>query len=63
MWPGPHALPYLTEEKLESGNEPPIGADWAPRVTPAYFGSRAASIYSGSNEIQKNIIAKTVLGL
>ncbi|MCK1335154.1 acyl-CoA dehydrogenase family protein [Bradyrhizobium sp. 38] len=60
---GPHALPYLTEEELESGNEPPIGADWAARIAPAYFGSRAASIYSGSSEIQKNIIAKAVLGL
>jgi len=28
-----------------------------------YFNFRKASIYAGSNEIQKNIIAKHVLGL
>ncbi|MEY3658553.1 MAG: Acyl-CoA dehydrogenase, C-terminal domain, partial [Pseudomonadota bacterium] len=30
---------------------------------PRYFNGRAASIYGGSNEIQRNIIAKMVLGL
>jgi alkylation response protein AidB-like acyl-CoA dehydrogenase len=28
-----------------------------------YFNLRKLSIYGGSNEIQKNIVAKTVLGL
>jgi alkylation response protein AidB-like acyl-CoA dehydrogenase len=31
--------------------------------TRAFLSTRAASIYSGSNEIQRNIIAKRVLGL
>ncbi|OSJ13544.1 pimeloyl-CoA dehydrogenase large subunit [Bradyrhizobium canariense] len=59
---GPYALPYLSEDQLE-GNEPPIGPDWAATIAPGYFYSRAASIYSGSREIQKNIIAKAILGL
>ena len=32
-------------------------------IVKQFFFSRAASIYSGSNEIQRNIIAKRVLGL
>ncbi|MCP1835545.1 pimeloyl-CoA dehydrogenase large subunit [Bradyrhizobium sp. USDA 4532] len=60
---GPYALPYFSEEQLESRNESPIRPDWAATIAPAYFYSRAASIYSGSREIQKNIIAKAILGL
>ena len=43
-------------------NEPPIGPDWAAPAAPRYFNYRKISIYGGSNEIQKNIIAKAVLG-
>jgi alkylation response protein AidB-like acyl-CoA dehydrogenase len=32
-------------------------------TAPAYFNGRAASIYGGSNEIQRGIMAKQVLGL
>ena len=49
---GPYALPYLSEEQLANPDEPPIGADWAATLAPNYFYSRAASIYSGSSEIQ-----------
>ncbi|HEX2553824.1 MAG TPA: pimeloyl-CoA dehydrogenase large subunit [Microvirga sp.] len=59
---GPFALPFQ-EEPEEGRNEPPIGPDWAGSVAPAYFNWRKISIYGGSNEIQKNIIAKAILGL
>ena len=36
---------------------------WVHRATPAYLNLRKASIYGGSNEIQRQIIAKTILGL
>ena len=61
---GPYALPYqpeyLDDERL---NEPPAGPDWAPSLAPTYFNPRKVSIYGGTNEIQKNIIAKAILGL
>jgi pimeloyl-CoA dehydrogenase large subunit len=58
---GPYALPYAPED--QGANEPPIGPDWAATIAPTYFNWRKISIYGGSNEIQKNIIAKAILGL
>ena len=37
--------------------------DWARVATPTYLNLRKASIYGGSNEIQRQIIAGTILGL
>ena len=61
---GYYALPYVPEQYV-------IGFPAADRVGEGaettsslrYFNYRKASIYGGSNEIQKNIIAKHVLGL
>ena len=36
---------------------------FSSRLAPRYFNYRKASIYAGSNEIQRNIIAKMTLGL
>ena len=47
----------------EGDNEHPIGPDWANRTAPHYFNMRKTTIYGGSNEIQRGIIAKMVLGL
>jgi pimeloyl-CoA dehydrogenase large subunit len=58
---GPYALPY--ENPDERGNERPVGFDWAAPTAPAYFNYRKVSIYGGSNEIQRGIIAKAILGL
>jgi pimeloyl-CoA dehydrogenase large subunit len=61
---GPYALPYQPErEDEERWNEPPIGPEWAGPIAPTYFNWRKISIYGGTNEIQKNIIAKAILGL
>lgn len=59
---GPYAMPlqHLAEE---GSNEPPIGPGYAGHAAPGYFNYRKVSIYGGTNEIQKNIIAKAVLGL
>jgi alkylation response protein AidB-like acyl-CoA dehydrogenase len=39
------------------------GPDYGHTASEKYFNSRKLSIYGGSNEIQRNIIAKAVLGL
>jgi alkylation response protein AidB-like acyl-CoA dehydrogenase len=58
---GPYAMPYQPHND-DRWNEPPIGPDYAAFAAPTYFNTRKVSIYGGSNEIQKNIIAKAVLG-
>jgi pimeloyl-CoA dehydrogenase large subunit len=61
---GPYALPYETERSDgDRWNEPPVGPDWAATIAPTYFNLRKVSIYGGSNEIQRGIIAKAILGL
>jgi alkylation response protein AidB-like acyl-CoA dehydrogenase len=60
---GPYALPYVPEREDDRWNEPAIGPDYAATVAPTYFNWRKVSIYGGSNEIQRNIIAKAILGL
>jgi len=57
---GNYAQPYTREL---GGNEFAVGPDYSRGAAPIYFNWRKASIYGGSNEIQRNIIAKMVLGL
>ena len=40
-----------------------VGPEYARTVTAKYLNDRAGSIYAGSNEIQRNIMAKGILGL
>ena len=40
-----------------------LGHEFATEARRNYMYGRAATIYGGSNEVQKNIIAKYVLGL
>jgi len=47
----------------EGDNEHPIGPEFAHRAAPIYFNTRKTTIYGGSNEIQRNIISKMILGL
>ncbi|HVR50811.1 MAG TPA: pimeloyl-CoA dehydrogenase large subunit, partial [Pseudorhodoferax sp.] len=39
------------------------GAEEAPAAALSYFNNRKLSIFGGSNEIQRNIISKMILGL
>jgi len=51
---GPYALPVSDE---------PLGEPESGFVSAQYFNNRKLSIFGGSNEIQKNIISKMILGL
>ncbi|MBN7796182.1 acyl-CoA dehydrogenase family protein [Parahaliea mediterranea] len=60
---GYYGLPFV---KAQFGGEyegPWVGPGAAANSAPRYFNNRKTSIYGGSNEIQKNIICKAVLGL
>jgi alkylation response protein AidB-like acyl-CoA dehydrogenase len=54
------AGPLALASGAEEGSDIP---DWARVATPNYLNLRKASIYGGSNEIQRQIIAGTILGL
>lgn len=55
---GPFALPFVAEDDGHDAT-----GNWASPIAPAYFNYRKVSIYGGSNEIQRSIIARVVLGL
>jgi acyl-CoA dehydrogenase len=58
-----YANPDQLHARLPGSNQSVIGPQYGIAATAAYFNDRAASIYAGSNEVQRNIIAKMVLGL
>lgn len=58
-----YAAPFDLAQIRHETNEPPPGPDFAMSAVADYNFGRAASIYGGSNEIQRNVIAKAVLGL
>lgn len=60
---GYYSQAYNLGALKQGWNEDPVGADYFNGLMPSYLFLRAASIYSGSNEIQRNIIAKHQLGL
>jgi pimeloyl-CoA dehydrogenase large subunit len=60
---GPLTVPYVAaDDELLGHNQPLLAPDWAQPTAPIYFNNRKVSIYGGSNEIQRNIMAKAVLG-
>ena len=56
---GPDALPVGGPNNGDGIASP----DWAQESAPHYLNYRKVSIYGGSNEVQRNIIASTILGL
>ncbi len=60
---GPLSMPVWADELAAMANEPDELAEGLQESTGEYLMLRAASIYGGTNEIQKNILSKAVLRL
>ena len=61
-----HALPFVPTQ-YDSGYNADVSGKllephYAANTAPHYYNNRKVSIYGGSNEVQKNIIAKQILG-
>jgi acyl-CoA dehydrogenase len=60
---GAYAWAFQPETRAPGANVDFVGPEHGLTTTARYFNDRAGSIYGGSNEIQRNIMAKVVLGL
>jgi alkylation response protein AidB-like acyl-CoA dehydrogenase len=60
---GYYAHPFTVSMTEKRSNLPPVGPRYAQSAALNYFDMRKTSIYGGSNEIQRGIMAKMVLGL
>jgi len=52
-----------TAARQPGSNIEAVGPDHSLTAMPRYLNNRAASIYGGSNEVQRNVMAKLLLGL
>ena len=59
---GMYGIPFIPDDEMAQRNDGPIGPDYTHGIHADNLYQRAATIYGGSNEIQRNIIAKAMLG-
>ncbi len=59
---GWYGVPF-TELRNYDSNIVPVGGDYVDDVAPRYFNARKTTIYGGSSEVQRNVLAKAMLGL
>jgi len=63
MWAaGPYSLPFIKEAMEAGWQGDHVGAAHCVPLAGTYFNYRKTTIYGGSNEVQRNIVAQTVLG-
>ncbi len=60
---GYHSLPFVPEQFEEGYQGHYVGPGNTAASALTYFNNRKLSIFGGSNEVQRNIISKAVLGL
>lgn len=60
---GPYAVPFDNEVVRYGWAGEPVGPEYAATLASNYLDSRKISIYGGANEIQRNVLAKSILGL
>lgn len=58
-----YAAVYQPESRVPGANTEPVGPGHSLVAMPRYLNNRAASIYGGSNQIQRDLMARLVLGL
>ena len=59
---GPYAVPFIHEAMEAGWQGDQVGAAHCAPLAASYFNMRKTTIYGGSNEVQRNIVAATVLG-
>ncbi len=59
---GPYSLPFVFEAMEAGWQGDHVGAAHCAPLASHYFNQRKTTIYGGSNEVQRNIVAQTVLG-
>lgn len=60
---GPDALPFKPDYLEGGDNAEMMGPEHAASATPSYLNNRKLSIFGGSNEVQRTIITKAIIGL
>jgi acyl-CoA dehydrogenase len=60
---GAYVAPHQPKAREAGSNLSPIGPEHGLTTMARYLNNRAASIYGGSSEIQRDIIARQILGL
>ncbi|WP_019561968.1 MULTISPECIES: acyl-CoA dehydrogenase family protein [Caldimonas] len=60
---GPYALPFIFEAMEAGWQGDYIGAMHCAPLASTYFNMRKTTIYGGSNEVQRNIVAQMTLGV
>ena len=57
-----YGVPF-TELRNYDSNVVPVGGEYVDDAAPRYFNTRKSTIYGGSSEVQRNIMAKAMLGI